>query len=451
MQTSPQITLVGAGGMSFGPTMVNDVIRTPELAGARLVLHDVNEQRLQRAYAFASKLNAAAGAPVRLDLSTDPATALTGADFVISSAEFGRFEYRRQDYEVPNRHGARQINGENGGPGAVFHSLRSITNTLSICRSVQEHCPDAFLVNLSNPLSRVALAINRATSLRNVSMCHEMPNGVYRLSKFLKVDHHDIEASASGINHFTFFTEMRHRRTGEDLLARLREMFARPAWDYSPQKVRAVQSAQRFALTGALADELYMPLVVHVVRKYGLVPCSIDSHIGEYLPFTADVADYYPVRVDVMEKFSNFTERLSGWVGRTTVPLPLHKVGHSGEEVVPILAALWTGTEQRIMAMNVPNQGFVPNLPDGAIVEVGGTVDADGLHPDRMPPLDDQVAEWTLPQLDLQELLVAAALDGDRDLAFQALVDDPLSPADTAACRAMFDELCALQAEHLPF
>jgi alpha-galactosidase len=282
-------------------------------------------------------------------------------------------------------------------------------------------------------------------------MCHEMPNGIYRLSKFLKVDHRDIEATASGINHFTFFTEMRHRRTGEDLLARLREMFARPAWDYSPQKVRAVQAAQRFAVTGALADELYMPLVVHVVRTYGLIPCSIDSHIGEYLPFTADVADYYPVRVDVMEKFSNFTERLSGWVGRTAVPLPLHKVGHSGEEVVPILAALWTGDEQRIMAMNVPNRGYVPNLPDGAIVEVGGTVDADGLHPDHMAPLDEQVAEWTLPQLELQELLVAAALDGDRDLAFQALVEDPLSPADPTACRTMFDELCALQAEHLPF
>ena len=103
--------------MSFGPAMVNDVVHTPELRGARLVLHDVNPERLQRAYQFAAKLNAAAGAPVVLDYSTDPAEALDGADFVLSSAEFGRFEFWKQDYEIPNRHGARQINGENGGPG----------------------------------------------------------------------------------------------------------------------------------------------------------------------------------------------------------------------------------------------------------------------------------------------------------------------------------------------
>lgn len=131
----PKITLVGAGGMSFGPSMVNDTIHAPTLAGARLVLHDLDPDRLRRAYQFACKLNAAAGSPIRIDLSTDPAEALDGADFVLSSAEFRRFPYWRQDYEVPRRHGARQINGENGGPGAVFHSLRSIHNTLGICRS----------------------------------------------------------------------------------------------------------------------------------------------------------------------------------------------------------------------------------------------------------------------------------------------------------------------------
>ena len=124
--------------MSFGPTMVNDVIHTPSLAGSRLVLHDLNPERLQRAYQFASKLNAAAGAPIRLDFSTDAKETLDGTDFVLSRAEFGRFQHWREDYEIPNRYGATQITGENGGPGAVFHSLRSIKNTLSICKSIAE-------------------------------------------------------------------------------------------------------------------------------------------------------------------------------------------------------------------------------------------------------------------------------------------------------------------------
>ena len=184
---NPKITLVGAGGMSFGPTMVNDVIHTPELAGSRLMLHDVNEERLLRAYRFASKLNAANGAPIILDYSVDPGAALDGANYCISSAEFGRFRYWRQDFEIPNRYGARQITGENGGPGAVFHSLRSIKNTLGICADIEKYCPESFLLNLSNPMSRVTLAINRGTNVANVGMCHEMPIGISRLAKLLRM------------------------------------------------------------------------------------------------------------------------------------------------------------------------------------------------------------------------------------------------------------------------
>ena len=99
----PKITLVGAAGMSFGPAQVNDVVHTPSLAGCRLVLHDVDAARLRRAYQFAAKLNALGGAPIRIDYSTDPGEALEGADFVLSSAEFDRFRYWHQDYEIPNR------------------------------------------------------------------------------------------------------------------------------------------------------------------------------------------------------------------------------------------------------------------------------------------------------------------------------------------------------------
>lgn len=451
MSTAPKITLVGAGGMSFGPAMVNDIVHTPALRGARLVLHDLDPDRLQRAYQFAAKLNAAAGAPAMLDMSTDPGEALDGADFVLSSAEHGRFRYWRQDYEIPNRYGARQINGENGGPGAVFHSLRSIKNTLGICESIEKYCPDAFLINLTNPMSRVTLAINRATKVRNVGMCHEMPMGITRLARRLRVPRKEVQAKASGINHFTFFTEFRDRRTGEDLLPRIREFFAKPIFDFSPRTVRVAKALDRTLPGAAFLEFNYSPLVVHLVREYGLVPCSVDSHIGEYLPFALDVAEWQPTPLDFHEPVMRVAERAATWAATTKVPLALHLAGHSHEEVAPIMAAMWTNTPTWIMATNVPNRGFLPDVPHGAIVEVGATVDADGIHPDQMPPLGEPLAGWVNTQVHLQDLVVESALTGNPDLALQAVIEDPCSPPDEQACKAMFDELRSLQAPHLPF
>lgn len=437
--------------MSFGPTMVNDVVHTPQLRGARMVLHDVDESRLQRAYAFAARLNAAAGAPVVIDRTTDAAAALDGADFVITSAEFGRFEHWRQDYEIPNRYGARQINGENGGPGAVFHSLRSIANMLSICRDIERHCPDAFLVNLTNPMSRVTLAIHRATRIRAVGMCHEMPLGVNRLARRLRVPRRHVQARASGINHFTFFTEFRDVRTGEDLLPRLRAYFGRRFFDYRPRTQRVARLLDR-TLPGATWVEFnYTPLVAHLVRTYGLVPCSVDSHIGEYLPFALDVADWMPTPLDFHEPVMRVAERAASWAASTRVPLPLGALGRSDEEVMPLIAALWCDEPTQLMAVNVPNDGYLPDVAEGAIVEVGATVDGSGVHPDRMPPLGEPLAGWIATQVHLQDLVVDSALTGDPEPALRAVIEDPCSPPDEGACRAMFDELRSLQAPLLPF
>jgi len=449
--SEPKITLVGAGGMSFGPSVVNDVVHTPSLAGCRLVLHDVDAARLQRAYQLASKLNALGGAPIRLDYATDPGEALAGADFVLTSAEFGRFRYWHQDYEIPNRYGARQINGENGGPGAVFHSLRSIKNTLSICRSIETYAPEAFLINLTNPMSRVTLAVNRATKLRNVGMCHEMPMGINRLCRRIRVRAKDIEAKASGINHFTFFTEFRNRRTGEDLLPRLRDLFAKPFFDFSPRMQKIARALNRTLLGALFLEFNYLPLVAHMVRTYGLVPCSVDSHIGEYLPFALDVAAWMPTPLDFHEPIMRVAEKSAAWAATTKVPIPLHALGHSSEEIIQIIAAMWRKEPTRIMAVNVPNRGYLPDVAEGSIVEVGATVDGDGIHPEPMPPLGEPLAGWIATQIRLQDLVVRSALTGDPELALQAVIEDPCSPPDEQACRKMFDELRSLQAEHLPF
>jgi alpha-galactosidase len=447
----PKITLVGAGGLSFGPTMVNDVIHTPELAGSRLVLHDIDATRLLRAYRFAARLNAANGSPVVLEQVTDPARAFEGADFCISSAEHGRFPYWRQDYEIPRRYGATQVNGENGGPGAVFHSLRSIKNTLSICANIEEHCPDAFLVNLSNPMSRVTLAINEGTAVRNVGLCHEMPIGIVRIARMLRMRPSRIEAKASGINHFTFFTEMVDRHTGEDLLPRVRALFARKIFDFGPILTRLAAATESRPVLAMLADQLYAPLVAHMVRVHGLVPCSVDSHIGEYLPFAHEVGGHHPAHVDQFARIDGVIERLTTWLAETRIPVPVQRMGHSLEEVVPIIASLWTGARRRIMAVNVPNRGFLPNVAEGAIVEVGAEVDGDGIQPETMPPIAEPIAGHIATQVKLQDLIVQSALTGDRDLALRAVIEDPASPPDESACRSLFDEMAGLQAAELPF
>ena len=205
----PKICLVGAGGMSFGPVMVIDAVKTRRVRGATMMLHDVDPDRLEVARRFATRVNERNGSPIRIETSLEPAEALAGADFCLTSAEIGRWRHWIEDYEIPVRHGATQITGENGGPGAVFHSLRSIKTMLGICRDIERYCPETFLINLTNPLSRVSLAINTTTTIRNVSLCHEFAGGVSRIAALLRLPKSKIEAKASGINHFTFFTEIR--------------------------------------------------------------------------------------------------------------------------------------------------------------------------------------------------------------------------------------------------
>jgi alpha-galactosidase len=144
-------------------------------------------------------------------------------------------------------------------------------------------------------------------------------------------------------------------------------------------------------------------------------------------------------------------ERMIAHYGDGTSRLPLHRAGRSVEEVFPIIGALWTGEPRRVNAVNVPNHGYVPNLPEGAIVEVPATVEGTDVVPSPMAPLPEPLAEFMNVQVGIQELVVRSALTGDPEPAFEALRRDPLSPSDESACRAIFDELTAVQAGALPF
>jgi alpha-galactosidase len=449
-QQGPKICLIGAGGMSFGPVMVLDAIKTRRTRGATMMLHDVSPERLGVARRFAELANQRNGSPIRIETSLDPAEAMAGADFCLTSAEIGRWQHWIEDYEVPCRYGATQITGENGGPGAVFHSLRSIKTMLDICADIERYCPDTFLINLTNPLSRVTLAINTATNLRNVSMCHEFAGGVSRIAGMLRIPKSKIAAKASGINHFTFFTDIRRADTGEDLYPRLRRMWQRRIFDYPPAATAAAKQLVKVPWVQIAIEQMHTPLVAHMFREYGLLPCSVDSHIGEYVPYAKEVAGWHPVPVYFHQGLMARIERLVTRYGNGDSHVPMHRAGRSAEEVFPIIGAMWTDTARDINAVNVPNRGYVPNLPEGAIVEVPAMADGNGVHPTAMPPILEPLAEFMRTQIELQDLVVRAAITGDSSLAFEALCRDPLSPSDEASCRKIFDELMALQSDALP-
>ena len=447
----PRICLVGAGGMSFGPVMVIDAVKTRRVGGATMVLHDIDPNRLEVARRFAERINGRNGSPIQIETSTEPSEALEGADFCLTSAEVGRWQHWIEDYEIPVRHGATQITGENGGPGAVFHSLRSIKTMLGICRDIERYCPDTFLINLTNPLSRVALAINTATTIRNVSLCHEFAGGVSRIAGLLRLPKSKIEAKASGINHFTFFTEIKRSDTGEYLYPRLRRLWQRRYFDYPPPVTAAAKQLVKIPWVKVAVEQMYAPLVAHMFREYGLLPCSVDSHIGEYVPFAKEVAGWHPTPVYFHQDLMARVESLITKYGNGTSPVPMHRAGRSAEESFPIIGAMWTGDERRLNAVDVPNRGYVPNLPEGAIVEVPATVGAGGVEPAVMPPILEPLAEFMRDQIEIQELVVKSALSGDPAPAFEALRRDPLSPPDEGSCRRMFDELMLCQADALPF
>jgi alpha-galactosidase len=322
---------------------------------------------------------------------------------------------------------------------------------LRICEDITRYCPEAFVINLTNPLSRVTLAINAGTELRNVGLCHEFAGGLSRTAALLRVPRSKIEAKAAGINHFTFFTEIRRTDTGEDLYPRLRRLYQRRFFDYPAGATATARALVKIPWVDVGVEQFHAPLVAHMFRTYGLLPCSVDSHIGEYVPFARDRAGWHPTPVYFHQNLMARVERLVRRYGEGRSLVPMHRAGRSSEESFPIIGAMCSGTPRHLNAVNVPNRGYVPNLPEGAMVEVPATVDQGGVTPETVRGVPDELAAFMTTQIHIQDLVVKAALTGDKDPAFEALRMDPLSPPDTASCRKIFDRMCAIQADSLPF
>ncbi len=445
-ETNVKIALIGAGSRSFGPGAVRDVLLSEPLKDCAVehALMDISKERLDETAAYARSAKKRLGHDARITATTDLRKALDGAGFAIAAIEVKRFLYWTQDFHVPRKHGFRQVFGENGGPGGIFHALRNMGPMVEIARAMEDLCPHALLLSFSNPEHKLCEAVSRLTSIRAVGLCHGVFMGQHQIAHLLGVKPDDLETIACGMNHFTWFQTIKDRRTGEDLYPRLRAAEREGDW---------------------LSDWHELAMARVMLRRFGLWPSPAPNHYGEYvrwaeefvvseIQYFYDPADGHPWETGVVPEFVySLTGNPTGrpWRAEQGEQRPMKDapLKPTGELDVPIIEALTCGLRRELAAINVPNRGAIPNLPDDMVVEIPAVADGDGLHPCRLEPLPEAIAAMLRLQGSIHKLTVEAFAERSRDKLIQAVLLDPTVDSYRRAVE-MVDEMCRLQADMLP-
>lgn len=413
MSNRTKIAFIGATSMSFGLSMFRDIFSSDELRGSTLTLVGLHAEPLSKMAALARLLNEKTGAGLVIEHTTDRRAALDGAGFVVNSTAIDRNRLWKLDFEVPRKYGIQHTLGENGGPGGLFFTLRTLPLVFDIVRDMQELCPKATFINFSNPESRIVLALGKYSPIPALGLCHGIFMGQDAVSWILDMPRDDIDVWGAGINHFQCLLHIRHRKTGEDLYPLLREK----------EKTH---------------DPDFAPVTRRLFRTFGYWFTCSDDHLGEYLPFGWEGGDDgYDFEEDEHERIE-FTGTLDNVLAGGS--LPADWLTPSGERGAAAIGGILHNKKRVLESGVVPNRGAIPNLPYDAAVEVPVMVDAAGIHPISLGPLPDAVAKLLHTPVQVHELAVEAAVRGSKEIALQALLIDPVVNSADAAVK-LLDEL----------
>jgi alpha-galactosidase len=288
-------------------------------------------------------------------------------------------------------------------------------------------------LNFTNPEGRMCLAANRYTNLQFVGLCHGIGMAQHAIGQVLGLPPEEIDPRAGGLNHFNWILELRHTFTGEDLYPAFKRAMAR----------QGLQEARihnyRFGIR----------LCHYLMENFGYWPLPSDDHVGEYLSYAWEYCGLDGYDFDRADRRAEENwQRLRRWA-RHEQPLDELLGRQSGERAVPIITGVLSNTHQYELAVNVPNTGLIPNLPEWAIVEVPATVDAAGVHGVQVGPLPEPIAAMCRTQIAVIDRLVEAAVHGDRTTALQALLLDPVVNSISQA-EAILDEMLEVHQEYLP-
>jgi len=411
-----KVAVVGAGSARCYRELM-DLSALDGIGAYQLALHDPAPRRLAVAERLALRVAAASGTPCTPSAHAERAPALDGADVVLTSISVGMQEAIRPDFEIPPRYGLRQTVADTIGIGGIMRILRTAPVMAEIAADMCRYCPGGLLLNETNPLAMVGMALDRLEpAVRAVHLCHSPRRTATTLAGWLGVPAAELDCEVAGVNHQAWVLRLAHG--GEDLYPRLREL---------ARKGKDEDSRGGFAAT-VRADML---------RRLGWFPTESSKHSAEYVPWylpwdqevkhyglQLQVNPYWERRAHNVEWFADAVDLADG-----RLPLPLDKIP-SGEYAPRIIRAVATGTEQRIYA-NLPNRDglLLPVLPDWAVVEVPAIASREGVQPLPVGPLPPQCAALNRQYLNVCDLAVRAVVEGSREHVHHAAMLDPATAA----------------------
>jgi len=429
-----KIVIIGAGSLQFGLGTVGSILNSEILQGSIISLHDINAKKLDIAYGVCQSAICEKNLDFTLESTTKREDALKNANFIINSIEVPpRFELLDMDYRVPQQFGNKQITGENGGPGGLFHSLRVIPPILDICEDIRNICPNALIINYSNPMSIICLAIRRKyPSLKFVGLCHEFQHFYPILNKILNTPISNLEIKAGGFNHFGIILNINYKDTGKDAYPDIRKN--------GPKILKSIEY-------GPYLDDGY-DLISFILETYGYLPYTPDSHYGEYIHWAWEKADISAVR--------RFIRNYEAVLNKNSKRLMKHIEKGKGskfvqpddESAIPIIEGIICDANYEEPSVNVPNDRIITNLPSDLIVECPAIINKEGIHGIMLGEYPKGLLAFLRTQASVQELIVEAILTKSKDIALQALLANPIIET-TWQAKKILEEMLELQKKYL--
>jgi alpha-galactosidase len=444
-----KLVLLGAGSAMFTKGMVADLIRSPEMGQVELCLVDIDPIALETVAGLAERMIAARGGNVTIRTATDRRDLLPNADLVVSVIGVGGRRAWETDAYLPRKYGIFQPVGDSVMPGGISRAMRMIPALVAVAEDIKQLAPNARFFNFANPLTANCWAVRKATGVEVAGLCHGVFHIERQLAEFIGAPPEEVSSLAVGLNHLTFFTDLRWK--GEDAWPLVREKLAHeranPPADAKP--------GDTFATPFRAANN---PFSWSIFERYGAYPSASDRHVTEFFPERFPQGRYDGMQLGI-DAFS--VEDVIKWGddiyadmrAQATGAAPLDesvfdKAVGEHEQFLAILRSIDLD-ERKVFSINLPNQGAVPNLPADAVLEMPVAATASGLRPLAMHDFPNPLAALLQRKIAATRVTVEAALAGSRDLFYEALLLDG-AVTDMETAQALGDELLEAQRAHLP-